>query len=395
MISYKWIILIVSFFTLFMTYGILFSIGLYFKPLETEFNWSRTQISIAISISMIVFGIFQPIVGRLIDKLGPKKVIASSVFILGLSLSLMKYISNLWEFYLVFGVLAGLGFSGSTVLSNSVVVSSWFTNRRGKALGILSAGVNVGQMFILPISMYVILSYGWRFSFSLIGGILLLVILPLILLFIRNNPHTDNKLNSDSQIHGNKQDITYFLKTKPFWLLFLSFYTCGFTAHGIFMHFPIFVAEYGVSEMDAATLIGMVGGISIIGVLVMSFLFDRIGGKNPLASTYLLRSFSVLLLILFIYVNNILILYIFVLLYGFSYFATVPLVSGLTRKIYGQSVMGSLLGLIWFSHALGQSSGPFLAGVLYDYTGSYFSIYVISSFILLIASILSYMIKED
>jgi MFS family permease len=116
-----------------MTYGILFSIGLYFKPLETEFNWSRTQISIAISISMIVFGIFQPIVGRLIDKLGPKKVIASSVFILGLSLSLMSYISNLWEFYLVFGVLAGLGFSGSTVLSNSVIVSGWFTNRRGKA----------------------------------------------------------------------------------------------------------------------------------------------------------------------------------------------------------------------------------------------------------------------
>jgi len=393
--AYKWIIVAISFFTLFMTYGILFSIGLYFKPLTEEFNWSRTEISLAISIAMIVFGIFQPFMGGLIDKYGPKKVLTVSVFVLGVSLSLMPHISELWELYFVFGFLAGIGFSGSTVLSNSVIVSRWFTEKRGLALGVSSTGVSAGQLLILPISMYVILSYGWRASFFLIGSIMLFVILPLILLFVKNNPENEVNLNRGPRVPIESPRIRQYFKTRPFWQLLLGFYVCGFTAHGQVIHFPIFFSGLGVSEMFAANIIGMVGGTSILGILFMSFLFDRIGGKNPLAATYLLRSLAVLLLVVFIFWRDVSILYIFILLYGFAYFATVPLVSGLVRKIYGQSVMGSLLGLIWFSHALGQASGIFVSAAIYDYTGSYFYAFVISTSLLLLAALLSYRINED
>lgn len=398
---YGWAVVATSFLTLFLNYGIIFSMGLYFKPLIQEFGWSRASVSLIVSFMMLVFGFSQPIIGRLLDKYKPKRIIAASLLVMGVGLILSSRVSSFWQLYFTLGLLTGLGYSGASALSNAVLVSRWFSRKRGLALGISGSGVNAGQLVIIPLSMYLILAFDWRASLLLMGLLVLLVLLPSALLVFKNDPREINLApDGDGALHSEASSVSVSregasfasaLKTRSFWFLALAFFTCGFTAHGVFMHFPLFAMDLGVSEAKAANILAIVGAVSMLGVLAAGSLSDKLGSKNPLAAVYFMRGIAMLLLL---QAKSEAMLYIFVLLFGFSYFATVPLTSKLVRDIYGQASMGAILGSIWFSHAMGQAFGPYLGGASFDAMHSYSIAFEVSALILFVAALFSYLVEE-
>lgn len=397
---YGWAVVATSFLILFINYGIVFSIGLYFKPLIQEFETNRGSASLIASFMMLTFGLSQPFVGRLLDKYKPKSVMVLSLLGIGLGMIISSRASNLWQLYISLGVLVGLGYSGASSLSNSVLVSRWFSRRRGTALGISGAGVNAGQLLVIPFSMYLILTFDWSTSLLLIGLAVLIFFLPLALLVFKNDPTEvgpspawERELNYNGSRGALDEGFRFSsaIKTRSFWLLSLAFFTCGFTAHGVFMHFPLYVTDMGVTESKAASLLATVGAASMVGVFVAGRLSDKFGSKNPLTAHYFVRGMAMLLLLK---ATSMPMLYAFVILYGLSYFATVPLTSKLVRDIYGQASMGVILGSIWVSHALGQTAGPYLLGASYDAIHSYSFGFEVSAAILFIAAVLSYFVEE-
>jgi MFS family permease len=393
--NYKWIIVFTSFVTLLLTYGILFSIGVYFKPLTDEFGWNRTAISTAVMISMLVFGISQPLWGRLIDKYGPKRIMLISISLMGLGLILTSRISSIWQLYLFYGFLVGLGFSGAGVLSNAVIVSNWFPKKRGIALGITFSGVNTGQLIIFPVSMYLILAYDWRTAIVIMGLVLLLGLLPTILTLVKdgNNVRSfSTAVDGEAQLPMKSKLDFSALKNRSFWLLFSGFFICGYTGYGIIVHLPsYFIGGLQLSEMATANALAVLGGVSILGNLVMGYGADRIGGRLPLTFTYLLRGIALLMLM---WINEPRMVYLFVIVYGFASFASVPLVSKLSRDIFGGRSIGIVLGTIWFGHALGQAAGSISGGIFFDTFNSYSLSFLSSAALLMIATILSYFIRE-
>lgn len=391
--SYGWFVVAASFVNLFIVYGIVFSIGLYFKPMMDEFNWSRTELSLGVSLFMLAFGFSQPVMGRLIDRYGPKTVLSLSIALMSLGVVLSGQIRTLPGYYLAFGLLAGLGYSGAGALANAVVVSRWFSEGRGLALGVSSAGTNLGQLVLFPVTMYLILFYGWRASFTVMGLLLLVLVLPLVLFLVKDRPPEEKVVGGldPPDLLEERFTILEAARTRSFWLLFLGFFVCGFTAHGVFVHFPLYALEMGIGEMAVANLLGLIGGVSVFGVLVMGSVSDRVGRKVPLAATYALRSISFFWLL---GARDTASLTVFVVLFGFSYFATVPLVSGCVADIYGRASMGSILGFIWFSHAMGQAVGPYLAGLAFDASHSYATAFQASAFLLLAAAVASLLVKE-
>jgi sugar phosphate permease len=412
-VHYGWVIVGVSFLTLFLVFGTAFSIGLYFQPLIEAFGWSRTALSLGVSIFMLSFGFSQPMMGRLIDRHGPRAVLTGSLFLMGLGIASTSRISEIWHFYLTFGVLGGIGFSGAGALANAVVVSRWFTEKRGLALGVSSAGTNVGQLFLFPLTMALILAYGWSRGF-LILGLSFWALIPLIHLLLKDDPSQmgltayggegegglSAALDPDGHptllrkrdLGGTNVPVKEAIRSRSFWLLALGFFACGFTAHGIFIHLPLYILDLGFPEMVTANLLGLIGGVSILGVLLMGGISDRLGRKNPLAATYLLRGLSILWLL---QAREVWSLALFVIVFGFSYFATVPLVSGAVADLFGSLSMGGILGLIWLSHAMGQAVGPFVAGFAYDHWGSYTFAFLLSALLLFLAAALSYCIEAE
>lgn len=398
---YGWAVVAISFLTLFLNYGIVFSTGLYLKPLIQEFGLGRASVSLIVSFMMLVFGFSQPLVGRLLDKYKPRSVIATGLFILGVGLILSSRVSSIWQLYLTLGILVGLGYSGASSLSNAVLVSRWFSRKRGLALGISGSGVNAGQLVIIPVSMYLILALDWRGSLLVMGLLVLIALLPLSLLVFKNDPQEINLApdgngalhNAASNVSVSREGASFAsaLRTRSFWFLVLGFFACGFTAHGIFMHFPLFAMDLGVSETRAANILAVVGAVSMLGVLAAGGISDRFGSKNPLAAVYFMRGIAMLLLLR---ADSEAMLYAFVVLFGFSYVATVPLTSKLVGDIYGQSSMGAILGSIWLSHAIGQAVGPYLGGVSFDVAHSYALAFEVSALILFAAALFSYFVEE-
>jgi predicted MFS family arabinose efflux permease len=182
------------------------------------------------------------------------------------------------------------------------------------------------------------------------------------------------------------------LKNRSFWLLFSGFFICGYTGYGIIVHLPsYFIGGLQLSEMATANALAVLGGVSILGNLVMGYGADRIGGRLPLTFTYLLRGIALLMLM---WINEPRMVYLFVIVYGFASFASVPLVSKLSRDIFGGRSIGIVLGTIWFGHALGQAAGSISGGIFFDTFNSYSLSFLSSAALLVIATILSYFIRE-
>jgi MFS family permease len=405
---YGWLVVGASFLILLLSVGTQSSFGNFLKPMSAEFGWDRATASLPAAIAMLMNGLFQPFVGRLVDRAGPRRVITLSLLVLAVSTAAIAATPGIGYLTVVYGVLFALGISGAGMIPNTTLVARWFVQQRGRAMGIVNAGGSVGQLLLLPVSMTLLLRTDWRTTYLILGGVLLMIGVPIAALALRNDPQdlglvadgtaaSQADHNSGMQPQAERQAPLEparwqgALGSAPMWMLIGGFFVCGYTVALVATHFVAFATDRGITPAAAATALGLLGGFNIIGSFLAGAVSDRIGRKNPLALIYIIRAAAFGFLLV---ADTPWMFYVFAALAGLAWFSTVPLTVALTAEMYGVRHMGTLVGLAFTSHQIGGAVSIYLAGRLFDLSGSYTTVYLLGIVLLLAAGLASYAIQE-
>ncbi|HEX9820448.1 MAG TPA: MFS transporter [Methylomirabilota bacterium] len=400
-----WIVLGALTLCLLASTGIRAVFGVYIKPMEAEFGWSRGALSGAAALSLLLLGAVGPFAGRLADRWGPRRVIVLSLTLLGLGSIASAFVQSLWHIYLTAGVLMAVGAGGAALSTGSTVVARWFESRRGVAMGLAAGGMSAGQLIVIPLATVLTLWFGWRWSFLWLGVGLLVLVVPIGAWLIRNLPEergvrplgATGPSQTAAQMAVARQagrvSVSEAAQTAPFWLLMSTFFVCGYTSNGMVLtHFMPHALEHNFSAMEASAALGVMGAMNIVGTIGSGWLCDRFGRRGPLATYYFVRGVALLFLL---YVWNVPSLHFWAALFGLNYISTVPPTTTLTANIYGRYSVGELSGWIFFAHQVGSALGAALAGWIYEWSGSYSPAFVSAAVMAFLATGLTMMIREE
>ena len=380
---YGYNIVVASFIIQAMSIGAMFTYGVFFKEFQADFGWSRATISVASSLAFLVMGVAGIIAGRLNDKIGPKALMVASGISLGIGYMLMSRLQAPWQLYLLYGVLAGIGFSTHDVLTLTTV-ARWFVKRRGMMTGIVKVGTGTGQVLVPPFAVAIIAAFGWRNAY-LILGTLSLVILVAAAQVLRRDPQKFELLpDGGSQEPGDAaggpfgrdMPLNVAIRKPQFWTICLAEFVAFFCIFTIIVHIVPHATDLGLSPVTAAGVLATIGGVSMLGRFVMGIANDRIGGKRSL-----IICFSVFLcgLVWLQMAREGWMLFLFAVIYGFAHGGFFTVVSPTLAEFFGTGSHGLLFGIVLFNGTLGGAIGPFLAGRTFDVTGSYQMVFLLCS----------------
>ncbi len=380
-ISYGWIVVAVATITLFITYGIMYSYSVFFKPMQSYFSWDRATVSLVFSTFQLVRGASAIGIGWLMGKYSPTRLAIFGGILTGTGLILSSRVTELWQLFLTYGIVEALGLGGSFVIATSVT-SSWFEKRRGMAIGIVSSGVGLGTLIIAPVSQLLISNYNWQTAYVIIGFVSTLVLVATAF-FIKFRPGSvklGEQKNSISikPLVQESNDITNitlknaFLKPKLLMIAWI-FFTFVFCLQMIIVHLVNHTTDIGISPLVAATFIGIIGLISIPGRILMGILSDRIGTFSSLIICCGLLALS---LVWLLFSDTLGEFYIFAVVFGFAYGGEVPLIPLSISRLYGIRSMAVLVGLIMFISNIGGALGPWVGGKLFDISLNYQSAFI-------------------
>jgi len=379
--------------------------GVYIKPMEAEFGWTRGALSGAAAVSLLLLGAAGPLVGRLADTWGPRRVIVTSILVLAAGTIGSSLVRTLGDVYITAGVLMALGAGGMGLSTGSAVIARWFEARRGFAIGLAAGGMSAGQLVIIPLAAALTVWFGWRTSFLWLGVGLILLVLPVGFALIRNDPENrgvrpygaTGPVQSAAQAAAaqtaGRVPVTEAARSPQFWLLMSTFFVCGYTSSGMVLtHFMPHALEHNFTQFQASAALGVMGAMNIVGTIGSGWLCDRFGRRGPLATYYFVRGLSLLFLL---YVWDVPSLHVWAALFGLNYISTVPPTTTLTANIFGRYSVGELSGWIFFSHQVGAAIAAALAGWIFEWTGSYTSAFVSAAVLALVAAGLTLLIREE
>jgi MFS family permease len=405
-IFYGWVIVATTFLIALVTVGGRSAFGVFVVPMSEEFGWSRSTISLAAALGFLVNGLSQPFVGRLFDTLGGRKVILASLATVGVTTILLALTFHLVFLILVFGVLMSIAWSGASLTTTSALLSRWFRHKRATVLSLSTAGASAGGLLLVPLAMAVLQQTGWRLTWVALGTLVLVVAWPLAFVFLQDDP-TDLGLLPDGEqpsADGSQANPTrapaapleadtwrLALRSWPFWQLSGAYCVCGFTTAILTTHFIPYAIDRGVAPATAATALGVMNGLNVVGVIVMGMLADRCGRKNLLALVYAARGGAYALLLL---APDPWGLWGFAAIAGFSYWATAPLTTSLSADVYGLKTLGTLSGLTFLVHQVGGAASIQFAGLMRDLTGAYTLPFTLAGLLLIPAALSAFSIRE-
>ncbi len=404
---YGWFVISLCFLTTLTSAGVRSSPSVLIHPLEAEFGWSRTLIASAVSMNLLLLGVAGPVSGFLIDRYGPRIVMLGSLTMLILGVSGTMAMTEYWQFFLVWGIIVGIGAGGVGSVLTATVGNRWFVARRGLALGILGSANSTGQIIFLPLFMAMITYAGWRVgSMALI--VVAIILLPLIFLFMRDDPSeiglepygaddpkavTAGGATSLRGMSAKNATITAreMISHPTFWLLCGSFFICGGTANGLIgVHLIPHEIEIGIPEIAAAWVLGLMGAFNIVGTIFSGWMIDRVQPHKWLALAYALRGCSLLILP---FVHDYSGLVVFAVIYGLDWFATVPPSMAITADTFGKQNVGKVYGWIFLSHQIGAAIMASAAGAVRSYLGNYDIAFFAGGMIAMIAATCALNIK--
>ena len=386
--------------TTFMSTGVRHAVGPFLKPIVADLDLDRASFSAVVALSLFLYGVFMPLAGMALNRFSVRVVTSAGTLLLVASLVLTAMVRNGWEFAAVYGVLVPLGLAGTGPVIASGVVARWFSRRRGTALSVLGSASMTGMSLLVPAVTWLVLATGWRNTYIVIAGLILVVSLPLCLWLMRDSPESIG-LTADGvpPVAGapapaiERVPASEALRTLAFWQLAGSFFTCGFSmsllsAHGIPM-----LTDHGYTPMVASWALGVLGGSSIIFTVMLGALSDRFGRRPVLAGIYAGR--IAVFTGLFLIRDNSTGLMVVAMLGGITLAGTGSMTSALTADIYGRFSVSSIFGLIFLVHQTGSALGSWLAGALFETTGGYGLAYVLACALLLAAAIVALNIDRD
>jgi MFS family permease len=378
-IYYGWVVIATMFATLFMVLGTRFSFGIFYVAILEDTGWQRAETAAIFSISMAVYALAMIVSGALFDRFGPRRLFPSAIVLLSLGLLLCSTIDTTWSFYLSYGVLVGFAFALLGFPTHMAVVPRWFVRRRGLAAAVALSGMGVGSLLITVLSDRLIAVIGWRGTFMVFAVAILAVLFPLNLLFHRNSPeevglHPDGGAAPPDAMPGTSLDGTTLLsalRAPAWWLLLISVSTIGFISMTMVVHMTRLSLDLGYAPATASLLFGMTGLTRSGGQLFWGMLSDRMGRTTVFITVTLLGIAGMAFLLLARTSPEFIYLLLFTILFGFGYMGISPVYASTVADLFPGRHLGKILSTLDIGFGAGASSGPWLAGYLFDRFGHY------------------------
>ena len=398
---YGWLTVAVVFLVLLAAAGTRATPSVMMVPLEHQFGWSRATISLAISVNIALYGLMGPFAAAAMQRFGirPTVLVALSTMAAGVALS--SLMTAPWQMILIWGVMVG-GATGVAALSlSATVVNRWFTTHRGLVMGILTASSATGQLVFLPLLASVAEHHGWRQVIWIVAGAAA-VVLPLVAFLLPERPASVSlrpygeapgapaatRIETKNPLQIAFGTLASASKTRDFWLLFFSFFICGASTNGyIGTHLIAMCGDYGMTEVQGASLLAAMGIFDLFGTTLSGWLSDRFNSRVLLFWYYGLRGLS-LMYLPHAFGIDFYGLPIFALFYGLDWIATVPPTVRLATDVYGKEAAPVVFGWIVAGHQLGAAFAALGAGMLRSSLGTYTVASMISGGLCLVASVL-------
>ncbi len=384
---YGWVIVTVAMISMAWWMGIRTSFSVFYVALLEDFPWSRGDSAGVQSAALITYTLMAPLVGGLIDRFGPRRVIIPGILILTLGLMLCSTIETLTRFYLFYGVVVGAGISCIGIVSYSAILAHWFEKKRGLASGIAVSGMGLGTFLLVPLSQQFINMWGWRITFAITGCLVLIILVPTNALFLRHKPEelgqnpdglssadTNKRTHPEGQTnHKQYTDWTLgkAVNTMRFWALII-FSFLGFM--GIFIiivHNVRFLVDQGVAKMTAAFFFAMVGILSSIFRIFWGWLSDRIGRELAYTFGMICACLGAGSLLLFETMGSKTLVYGFSVFFGMGWGATAPMFMAVAADLFKGRIFGLIYGFLEAGVGIAGAFGAWMAGFVFDKTQSY------------------------
>ncbi|MBT6339473.1 MAG: MFS transporter [Desulfobacula sp.] len=366
--------------------GMYISYGVFFNPLMDEFGWSRAAISGASSAAFFVSGLFGIIIGRLNDKFGPRILMSIAAIFFGLGFCLMSQVGTLWQLYLIFGLVFGIGLSSVDVITLSTI-ARWFAKKRGKMTGLVKVGTGAGQFTFTILASFLISGFAWKTAFIFMGSFAFIVLF-VIAQFLRRDPKTADYLSVGTigeQPISQDQGLSFAkaLKTHELWLVGMVNLFVVFCLMSILIHIVPHARDIGISPHKAAGILSTIGAVSMLGRFISGTVIDRTGSKRVMTICF---GFLLISLVWLTKADALWKLYLFACIYGIAHGGFFTAISPIMVELFGIRAHGSLFGIVVFFGTTGGALGPILTGFLFDMTHSYIAAF----YLLLVISCIAF-----
>ncbi len=388
-LHYGWIVVMVTFVALLVSAGVRTAPSVIIKPLEADFGWTRASISLAVAVSLFAFGFGAPLGGTLVDRFGPRRIMLTGLTLIALGLAPLLTLQDLWQLHLLWGLVVGVGTGMVTNVLGATVALRWFNQYRGMVVGIFGAASAAGQLIFVPALIALVTTAGWQSVIALMAVIAAATLIPVVI-FMRNRPQdmgleavgvaTTVSAATDSRVTTLREAI----KTRDFWLLAASFFVCGYTTNGLIgTHLLPHTLEHGFIEADISWALAIMGVMNIVGTTASGCLSDRFDNRKLLATYYGFRALSLAALPFILEMQG---MFLFAIVYGLDWVATVPPTVNLTAQRFGRASLGTLYGWIFCSHMIGAGIASYAGGFFRDALGDYHLIFISAAVLGLVAS---------
>jgi predicted MFS family arabinose efflux permease len=383
-VFHGWVVLAASVAIIAVGTGTIFSLAVFLRPLEEEFGWTRSLISGVAFVNWVIFGVGSFVAGIVSDRIGARRVVAAGVGLLGAALLVSSQIRSAGQLYVAFGILGALGASAFYV-PLSATATRWFAARRGLAMGIISSGMGLGIFAVSPSARALITAFGWRATFA-VFGVLTWVVGIMAVRYLVDRPE-DRGLRSYGEAPapsgargapGRGMTAAGVLRHPAFWGVALVHFGCCAAHSGPIFHMVAHAMDLGVTKMAAASMLGLSGATSIAGRLSSGILADRFGAKPALVGMLALQATT---LSTYLYAGGAVPLFAVALAFGVAYGGAMPLYALVAREFFGERVVGTTFGGIFFISCIGMGLGAYGGGVLFDQLGTYWSLHLASTLV--------------
>jgi MFS family permease len=368
--GYRWIIVAAGAFMGCVAIGSIFSLPVFLQPMSAATGWSRTAISLAMTLDFVTMGIASFGWGMLMDRIGPRIVLLAGSSVLGLGLVLASRASTVEEFQFLYGVLVGAG-GGAIFAPLMATVAGWFDRHRSLAVSLVSAGMGVAPMTVAPIAAVLVSKYDWRFAQLLIGLGVWVLLLPAAFLVRRPPGLADD--NTADRADKPQMTVRAALTSPQFAVLALAYFLCCATHSGPLFHTVSYAISCGLSVTAAVSIYSVEGLAGLAGRIAFGLLGDRFGAKRIFVSGLLLQAVAVGCYML---VRQQFAFYSVAVVFGFAYAGIMPLYTVLVRENFPLPIIGSVVGAASMASSLGMALGPLAGGVIFDTYGNYRWLYV-------------------
>jgi MFS family permease len=355
-----WLVVAAAFSSSFVVFGVVYSFGVFLQPLAAEFQADPTAASAFFSITAVVYYGLGAFAGRAADRFGPRAIVAVGAAMLGLGLGLTALVDQIWLGYLTYGLGVGIG-GACCYVPTLAAVGGWFVRHRNTALGVAAAGTGAGTMAVPPIAAALIHHFGWRLTDVILGATAAILLFGCAVM-VRPPPISDRAAVA-------RPPLGHLFRRREFLLLYTSW---GLATTALFVPFvflPAFAREHGASEIAAAALVSLIGGMSIAGRLVLGPIGNRIGVLRLFKITTLMMAISYGI---WFFSSSYVWLAVFAVVLGANYGSRIAAAPAVLIELFGLDNLGTTLGAFFTATGLAALLGPPLAGIAVDLSGSYY-----------------------